>query len=574
MKFYEDKLKYPRPGFYRKSYTNLNGRYELAFLSIEEGINKKYPEGFDQQESIEVPYVYQVELPHIKQQNHLWYQRLFDVADPSKRHLLHFEGIDYLSRIYVNGKLVKTNEGAYHRFSVELFDLKEKDNLLVIYAYDDNRTDLPRGKQTWKNTPFACWYTESSGIYKDVWLETLNENYIKDVKITTSLDDFSANFNYSVDKINQTELEIEVSYDGESVSKARYTLNSLTDSFQLPIKTKSHQFKVYTWHPNHPDLYDVIYRLYEKNVLVDEVSSHFGFRKLETKNQGIYLNDEPIYLKMTLDQGYFKKHLTPTIQELIKDVQLTKQMGFNGIRKHQKIEDERFYFLCDVHGLYVFLEMPSAYEFNQNLMNRFSREWVKILDQYYNYTSIICHVLFNESWGIPHVSSHLSEQAFSVAMYHLTKAKDPTRLVISNDGWEHTKSDLITIHNYYETGKQLSDLYGSLEDRLNDRYSNQLNVRKLFSNGFSYDGQPVLISEYGGISFRNDDGWGYGNQVDSKEAFKERLQGLTDAIYDLKNVSGYCLTQTTDVYQETNGVLTFDRKPKLDLDVYKKINRE
>lgn len=266
--------------------------------------------------------------------------------------------------------------------------------------------------------------------------------------------------------------------------------------------------------------------------------------------------------------------MTPTLDELKEDVGLTKQMGFNGIRKHQKIEDERFYFLCDVYGLYVFLEMPSTYEFNQQFMNRFTTQWLSILDQYYNYTSIICHVLFNESWGIHHVSSHPEEQAFSVSMYHLTKAKDPTRFVISNDGWEHTKSDLITIHNYYETGSELYQLYQNIEERLNDIYTNNLNVRKLFSRGFSYEGQPILISEYGGISFSNDEGWGYGNKVNSKNAFQDRLKGLTDAIFEIKNVSGYCLTQTTDVYQETNGVLTFDRKPKLEIEAYKKINRE
>jgi hypothetical protein len=237
-------------------------------------------------------------------------------------------------------------------------------------------------------------------------------------------------------------------------------------------------------------------------------------------------------------------------------------MGYNGIRKHQKIEDERFYYYADILGIIVWLEMPSAYEFSPKLVCRMSIEWPKILHQHLHYCSIMTYVLFNESWGIPHVKTQRDEQQWTLSMYYLTKTLDPSRFVISNDGWEHTQSDLITIHNYVEDGQDLYAMYHKTHDVFND-HTHKTKVRSVFANGFTDQGQPIIFSEYGGVAFQKDSGWGYGAKVLSKEAFKTRLLGLTKAIKNIPDIQGYCLTQTTDVEQETNGVLTPNRKYKL-----------
>jgi hypothetical protein len=293
-------------------------------------------------------------------------------------------------------------------------------------------------------------------------------------------------------------------------------------------------------------------------------------------HSGIYLNRDPIYLKMLLDQGYFlNSGLTPISEaDIIKDIELTKQMGFNGIRKHQKIEDERFYYYCDILGLYVWLEMPSPYEFSNNMSKKITEEWIKIVKQYRHYPSIMTYVLFNESWGIPSVKYDKKQQNLTLSLYYLTKSLDQSRFVISNDGWEHTKSDIITIHNYVEEGKDLFKIYANLETHLSNQYENTHQVKQVFASNFSYEGQPIVFSEYGGIAFTKDQGWGYGRKVDDEITFINRLEGLTDAIKKIKKISGYCLTQTTDVEQEVNGLLKPNREPKIEIDTIQRINKK
>ena len=255
------------------------------------------------------------------------------------------------------------------------------------------------------------------------------------------------------------------------------------------------------------------------------------------------------------------------------DVELIKQAGFNGVRIHQKIEDERFYYYCDMLGLYFWLEMPAFYDFISASAEAATREWAEIVNQYKGYLSLMAYVPVNESWGVLQTSENEKMQAFTAGLYYLTKSLDPTRLVISNDGWEHTISDVATLHNYAQTGKEIKLAYSDMQGFMNGKMPLDLHTRSPYADGFSYGGQPVIISEYGGVAYAGDQsGWGYGESAVSEDGYVNRVRDLTAAIVGLKDCQGYCYTQFTDVMQEQNGLFRIDRSPKISIDKMREIN--
>lgn len=569
---------YPRPSFVRNDFQILDGKWAFKFDDQRIGDKDKWYLGLSQNTEIIVPYAYQTELSGIKdtkQHEVVWYERVFDTNEKPIT-ILHFDGSDYITKVWLNGIYLGSNEGGYHRFSFDVSSqIKNKDNKLIVRVEDTFDTKQPRGKQRWKTENFGCWYVETTGIWKSVWLEQLNDVYLVNSEINTDFDRLTLSINYNVNKIlKNMKLKIFVTYDDYLIASVTQDILKTNQNISFSIKTDDDQFKIKAWSPKDPNLYDIVYELYKDDQLIDIVKSYCAVRKWEAIGQGIYLNDQPVYLKMLLDQGYWPQSGLTAIDEdaFIHDINLTKEMGFNGIRKHQKIEDERFYYYCDIIGIFVWLEMPSAYEFDNQMISKVTSQWFKIIAQYRHYPSIMTYVLMNESWGVHHIKNNIEEQQFTLGLYEITKALDRTRFVISNDGWEHTKSDLITIHDYTSSGEELEDIYTHMNDILSNEYVNRNKVRSLFAKGFKYQGEPILISEYGGIALNNTDGWGYGDKVDSIESYLDRLSKLTYVIQSMPMVSGYCLTQTSDVEQETNGVLDHDHQPKTDVENIRKIN--
>jgi beta-galactosidase/beta-glucuronidase len=569
---------YPRPSFVRNDFQILDGKWAFKFDDQRIGDKDRWYLGLSQNTEIIVPYAYQTELSGIKdtkQHEVVWYERVFDTNEKPIT-ILHFDGSDYITKVWLNGIYLGSNEGGYHRFSFDVSSqIKNKDNKLIVRVEDTFDTKQPRGKQRWKTENFGCWYVETTGIWKSVWLEQLNDVYLVNSEINTDFDRLTLSINYNVNKIlKNMKLKIFVTYDDSLIASVTQDILKTNQNISFSIKTDDDQFKIKAWSPKDPNLYDIVYELYKDDQLIDIVKSYFAVRKWEAIGQGIYLNDQPVYLKMLLDQGYWPQSGLTAIDEdaFIHDINLTKEMGFNGIRKHQKIEDERFYYYCDIIGIFVWLEMPSAYEFDNQMISKVTSQWIKIIAQYRHYPSIMTYVLMNESWGVHHIKNNIEEQQFTLGLYEITKALDRTRFVISNDGWEHTKSDLITIHDYTSSGEELEDIYTHMNDILSNEYVNRNKVRSLFAKGFKYQGEPILISEYGGIALNNTDGWGYGDKVDSIESYLDRLSKLTYVIQSMPMVSGYCLTQTSDVEQETNGVLDHDHQPKTDVENIRKIN--
>ncbi len=576
------RTEYPRPQFQRDSWINLNGTWKFAFDDQNTGESDRWHQNLTETTDIQVPFTYETKASGIGEEKfhpYVWYQRSFDVPvdQIGKKVMLRFQASDYLTKVWVNGEYIGSHTGGNAAFSFDITNAVKANakNELIVKVEDSNSCYQPRGKQRWREDNFGCWYVQTTGIWQTVWLEFLENRNIENVKTTPNIDTNSVAFDYSIagNMDEQLRVETTIYFKGEKVKQFSFTPNRSTMHFEVDLLAEIHEWKIMHWAPEHPNLYDVTFCLYENDRLLDEVNSYFGMRKVSIKDGKVLLNNRPIYQKLLLDQGYWlDTMLTPPSDEaMIEDIEKTLEMGFNGVRKHQKLEDERFLYWCDRKGLLVWSEMAATYEYSDQAVENFTQEWLDIMQQHYNHPSIITWVPFNESWGVPNIATNKKEQAFTESIYYLTKSIDPERPVIVNDGWEHTISDIITLHDYEEFGERFLDRYQDKETIVNNEIPHN-NHKYAFANGYEYKGQPIIISEYGGIAFNEGSGWGYGNQVETEEQFLNRYRSITDAIKEIPYISGYCYTQITDVQQEINGLLKEDRTPKIALEKIKEIN--
>jgi beta-galactosidase/beta-glucuronidase len=578
---------YPRPQFVRDqgSWENLNGSWDFSFDDKNEGITKEWFNTFPVAKKINVPFSYETPASGIADTSRhdvIWYSKNLTI-NPEKMQdglvILHFEGSDYNTRLWVNGVFAGSHDGAYARFSFDITSLvRSGNNTITVRAEDTFDVSQPRGKQRWKPENFGCWYIQTTGIWKTVWLEYVNPEHLKFVKMTPVLSRRMLEIEAEVEtevKTNEGDLELEASISFEDKPVTATSIQVMGKRLRLYVDVSANpEMGVRTWSPENPNLYDISFTLKRNGKILDIVFSYFGMREIRIEGANILLNGTPLYQRLILDQGYWKdSHLTaPDEQALVTDIDKVMSMGYNGVRKHQKIEDERFLYWADVKGLLVWSEMAAAYEFNDEAVTVFTREWMEIVRQNYNHPSIITWTPFNESWGVPGIKTDTAQQAFTVAIYNLTKAYDKYRPVICNDGWEHTISDIITLHDYVEKGEEFLERYGEyLQEILDNEVFYNL-YKSAFADGYTYQGQPIIMSEYGGIAFDKGEGWGYGNKVVTKEDFIKRFDAITTAIKKIDIISGFCYTQVTDVQQEVNGLMDMDRNFKVEPETLKEIN--
>lgn len=576
---------HPRPQFIRKNWTLLDGTWAFQFDDDNQGIQHQWYKGIPNTVLITVPFTYETELSGINDPAHhsvVWYEKTIDLEE-QKKYTLLLEGVDYFSQIWLNGKQIGSHQGAYERFEFDLTEALPGKNHLVIRVEDSLAEDQPRGKQRWLTDNFGCWYVQTTGIWKSVWLEEQqSEIRLASVKMTPDLANDQIVFEPLV-KEGATYpkrsylFEAEVSFAEQLISSHRGLLTHSLTPISLQTKVKEDGcWGTKVWSPETPHLYDVTFRLFtEEGDLLDEVSSYFGMRDISIKKGQVLLNHHQLYQRLILDQGYWKESgiTPPSLEALEVDLDRIIEMGYNGLRKHQKIEDERFLYLCDEKGLLVWSEMASTYLFNDQAMERFVDEWQAIIRQNYNHPSIITWVPFNESWGIKGIEHDQRQQHFTESIYYLTKSFDKQRPVITNDGWVHTISDILTLHDYEEYGERFTARYENKKDFVTNEHQFNQDFYA-FADGYQYQNQPIIISEFGGIAFTTEkaEDWGYGNQVRNEEQFMTRFDAIHQAIQELPFITGYCYTQLTDVEQEVNGLLTTDRKPKVDLAKVKEIN--
>ncbi|MCY9667434.1 glycoside hydrolase family 2 [Paenibacillus alginolyticus] len=579
----QPRAEYPRPQFVRDSWINLNGEWEFEFDDDRVGSKEKWHLGNRKlSKTIQVPFAFQSKLSGIGSNEFhdvVWYRRDLTLPEAfqNKRILLHFGAVDYEASVWVNGVLVAKHEGGHTPFHADITDaLQAGTNKLVVKAVDYSRdVTLPRGKQYWHTDSASIFYTRTTGIWQTVWMEAVAaEGYLDKVKITPDIDEKQVEFQFFIqgsDSNAKTQLKVEISFNGELVSEDTYGMRSSSGARKIRLNDFNDHGLGAWWTPEHPNLYDVTITLLVDNKAVDVVTSYFGMRKVSIENGKLCLNNRPYFLKMVLDQGYFPDgNLTPPSDEAIKqDVELTKAMGFNGARKHQKLEDPRFLYWCDKLGLVVWSEAANAYEYTEKYVSRFTNEWIASIERDYNHPSIIAWVPLNESWGVPNIQIDKLQQQHALTMYHLTKSLDPMRPVVSNDGWELVKTDLFTIHDYEWREDVLEERYSSNDKAVHAMPSN----RRLFVEGFPYEDQPILVTEFGGIAYKKSEweGWGYSG-ADNDEDYEKKLRAVIRPLLNSGVVQGYCYTQLTDVEQEINGLLTYDRKPKIPVEIIKAIN--
>lgn len=584
---------YPRPQLVRKDWLNLNGEWDFAFDDKNIGVKEKWfqhEQSFNQK--ITVPFAYQTKLSGINDptfHDHVWYRRDFTVSEnwKNKRVILHFGAVDYRAWIYVNGQYVGFHEGGNTSFSFDVTDYLTWNDENLVVRVEDPSTDetIPRGKQFWIEKSDSIWYTRTTGIWQTVWLEPVSETRISKLRMTPDIDrgDVIVEFEVAGDFINK-KVEIEVNFKGEMVSRdtikvfERYHKRAINLYNRKVFRTAFHH-DGWNWTPENPNLFDIKVSLKDdREAVLDEIESYFGMRKVHIENGMVYLNNKPYYQKLVLDQGYWPDGLltAPTDEELKKDIELALEMGFNGCRKHQKVEDPRFLYWADQLGFLVWGECAASPSYSEDAAARLTKEWIEIVERDYNHPSIVAWVPVNESWGVPFIKANKQQQHHSLALYHLIHSLDATRLVISNDGWEQTVTDICAIHNYtHGTGDETAK-YEAFKEALSTKESlldSKPANRRIYADGFEHQGEPILLTEFGGIGFKvgEDNGWGYTSVKDEQE-FIADYQRVMEAVYASKALHGYCYTQLTDVEQEINGLLSYNREPKCELSKIKKIN--
>lgn len=577
------KENYPRPRFVRDSFVPLDGEWDFAFDDGNAGERRKWHKSGVNSLKINVPFAYQCALSGIntdEKHETVWYSRTFNYAKrANKRLLINFEGADYETKVWLNGECLGSHKGGYARFTFDLTDyVRGGENLLVVKCTDRRSPLTVRGKQRYVEKNISCFYTDTTGIWKPVWLEEVGDVYIGGVSALCNYSECEAVVEYRLPRYESgLSLETRLYFDGEFVRSTEVTCDADYGKIKLDLTLKNKVLPMKPWSAGRSgQFFDVVYVLKKDGKEIDRAGSYVALVDYRVRGNEIRLNYlSCLYMRMVLDQGYFAGgDLTaPDEQALRRDVELIKEAGFNGVRVHQKIEDERFYYYCDMLGLYFWLEMPAFYDYTAASAEQATREWAEIVNQYKGYLSLMAYVPVNESWGVLQTSDNEKMQAFTAGLYYLTKSLDPTRPVISNDGWEHTITDIATLHNYAPSGKEIELAYSDMQGFMDGKLPLDLHTRAPFADGFSYGGQPVIISEYGGVAYAGDrNGWGYGEQAQSEEAFVNRVRDLTAAIVGLKDCQGYCYTQFTDVMQEQNGLFGIDRTPKIPIEKMREIN--
>lgn len=571
---------HPRPQFVRKDWELLDGKWAFAFDDTGVGLAEDWCADLPSERVIEVPFTYETKASGIHDESHhtlVWYEREVEIAAADKDVLLHFEGSDYATTVWVNGKVVGEHRGCYTAFVFNITDyVKAGKNRVTVRVQDSMDTAQPRGKQRWIKDNFGCWYVQTTGIWKSVWLEYVSPIHIDYVKMTPDFDARKIDLEVEANAWHEgVTARATIRFDGELIEEVSATLKDGVAVMRASVLAKGDPWSMKVWNTETPNLYDITFSLIEGTTVVDSVESYFGMRKIAIEGEKILLNNEELYQRLILDQGYWQdSDLTPpSFAALELDIDKIIEMGYNGVRKHQKVEDNRFLYLCDKKGLLVWSEVGSTYSFSDKAVANFTAEWLEIVKQNYNHPSIITWVPFNESWGVEDIHSNKKQQQFTEGIYHLTKTFDAMRPVITNDGWDHTISDIITLHDYEENGEIFTERYADQEKLLSNAFQHN-GFCHPFASGYENSGKPVIISEFGGIAFQSESGWGYGNQVQDEAAFLERFESITRAIQGLDYISGFCYTQVSDVQQEINGLLTIDRQDKVDLAKVRSINHK
>lgn len=552
---------YPRPQFERENYICLNGKWQFELDNGRSGAERGlFEKNVRLKGEIAVPFCPQSRLSGIEHKDFILgcvYKRTFEITEKcdGKRTILHFGAVDYHCTVYVNDVCLGSHTGGYTPFEFDITDaVLYGENTVTVFVEDDEKNKpIPRGKQSDRFDSYGCSYTRTTGIWQTVWLEQVPETRVKSVRYISDIAEGCVSAEFEL--IGEGNLKIETFFDKRATGSAcTYAKGKATLTVKLSEK--------HLWEVGKGNLYDV-----RISFGSDMVKSYFGLREISVCAKRVFINGEPIFQRLILDQGFYPDgiYTAPEDCELENDIKRSVACGFNGARLHQKVFEERFLYYCDKAGYIVWGEFPSwgAAHSDPNTVYSFLPQWLEAVERDINHPSIICWCPFNEKWNLGEKFIPQFDELIRL-VYRVTKTSDPTRPCIDTSGWFHVETDIYDLHDYEQNSETLKAHYENL------------NENKIFQPDWlearqKYHGEPFFISEYGGIAWNLlSDGWGYGEGPKTLDEFYERFEGLTDAMLDNENICGFCYTQLTDVEQEQNGLYSYDRKPKFDCDRLKK----
>jgi beta-galactosidase/beta-glucuronidase len=558
---------YPRPQFQREPWINLNGPWTYTFDFGKSGMQRGFANstGFD--DVITVPFCPESELSGVNYKDFiemLWYQRTLEIpADwAGKRVLLHFGAVDYESVVFIDGESVGRHWGGTVSFSHEItaYVTPGQTHNLVVYVRDEVRSgEQPGGKQCPDFKSRGCHYTRTTGIWQTVWLEGVEDCGLRDCQITPDVDNarFIVTPRFYALKVG---LRFRATLkDGDTVVSQGESVAANGMPLVLPVASPK------LWSPASPFLYDLIFEVLDGDAVIDTVQSYAGLRKVHIESNHLFLNNEPLYLRLVLDQGFYPDGIwtAPTDAALKRDIELSMAAGFNGARLHQKVFEERFHYWADKLGYLTWGESSSWGIDVKDVVSarNFLTEWCEIVTRDRNHPSIIAWTPFNETHDTGDKRQHYRLHSDAA---RLTRDLDPTRPVNDASGYVHVDTDLWTVHTY----QQDPDI---LRDQLKP-HPQHGPFRNYPDREVAYAGQPYIVDEYGGIKWipredlvYADNSWGYGNAPQTLEEFYTRLEALTDVLLSYDHIIGFCYTQLTDIEQEQNGIYNYDRSEKFDM---------
>jgi len=574
---------HPKPQFQREKWLNLNGRWSFAFDFSDSGCEKGWsedPSSFDLQ--ILVPFCPESRLSGVCFRDFIpavWYYRRFVIPETWKglRVFLHFGGVDYDCRAWVNGEPVGRHLGGAVSFAFEItHGLRSGENDLTVCARDDVRSGLqPRGKQSPKLESFGCHYTRTTGIWQTVWLEARPQVFIDSVWIVPDLDEGCFVLTPTICEFRQGfEFRATVLDRVTEVASVRSEAPSRAAVIKMPSPRP--------WWPDDPYLYGVRFELLEKGCTVDSVESYAGLRKFHIEGNRFFLNNKGIFLRLVLDQGFYPDGIwtAPSDGELKGDIERAQAVGFQGARLHQKVFEERFHYWADRLGYLTWAEFCDwGGDFGQpEAISNHRREWREAILRDRNHPSILAWTPFNETYRAAKEHPEIHRQTLR-EVADLTRTLDPTRPVNDTSGYVHVSTDIFTVHDY----EQDADLFRRRFAALAPDERERVFIRfPELAGGVGYEGQPYVVDEYGGTlwdesprgarSVESAEGaWGYGDPVETKADALKRIGDLTAVLRDHPHMAGLCYTQLTDVEQERNGLYTCERKLKFDAESLKRI---
>lgn len=574
------RAEYPRPSFRRDAWLNLNGTWDFEIDQGDSGLQRGLLTD-DLAGQITVPFAPESALSGVENTDYLeavWYRRPIQVPAGwrGKQLLLHVGAADYDTTVWVDDVEQGRHRGGFTSFTVDLgaaADFVDEPRPLTIRCRDNHRDPQPRGKQSRDYAGWAAHYGRTTGIWQTVWLEPVAETSFRRPRITPDVG--ASVFHLELGTCGPTSglrVVAELLDDGVLLDRVeRSAAGDFTTMLDLGVPEDRRRL----WSPQDPHLYDVRLQLISANdTVVDTVESYAGLRSMTIDGPAVLLNGEPVFQRLVLDQGYYPDGLmtAPSDTDLVRDIELSMAAGFNGARLHEKVFEERYFFHADRLGYLVWAEFgdwgcrergPAAKD-NQRPDAAYITQWIEAVERDYSHPSIVGWCPLNETYQLRHDRITALDDV-TRGMFLATKLADRTRPVLDASGYAHrvAEADIYDSHLYEQDPAKFAAMMAPLAD--GRPYANEGEDWSL-----PYGGQPYFCSEFGGIwwnprAAQGDDSWGYGEAVRSEEELHERFTGLVDVLLDDPLMFGYCYTQLTDVFQEQNGIYSFDRSTKLDV---------